>query len=1020
MKKYVSSLFMMVVLFSVHAQVPQGISYQAVVRDAQGNILPNQQVAFQFSILQGSANGNAVYTEQHSVQTNSLGLVNMAIGNGTPTLGNFSAINWQQGPYFLNVAVDVNGGSNFIDMGTTQLLSVPYALYAENAGNVQTYVAGNGIQINGNVIENTAPDQPITLTGTGATTVTGTYPNFTISSTDNNTTYSAGTGLNLTGTTFSHEPHTGDVSGTTSLTVTGIQGKAVSSAAPANNQVLQWNGTNWAPTNPSNLIQAGNGLNYSGNTLNTVWTQAGNNIYNNNTGRVGIGLTAPTGKVTIQGDTSNVLFEVRDKDGNPVFVVYQDSVHIFVSNSSTGTKSNKGTFAVSAKAQTKTGAKPIFQIVPDSIVEIIDRQGLPVFRAFQDSVHVYVDNTGSKSNKGTFAVSAKAQTKAGGTNYLRITPDSSRIYTQDTIAGFGVRNIGNGQVSSYMQLTPKNYFIGHESGKGINFGRYNLAFGFQAGKNLNNGGSNVFIGYQSGLNNTTGSGNTFIGNVSGKNNIDGNWNVYIGDSAGYNNVNGFFNVFIGYQAGKNYTLNNSTFIGTASGFLCSTGTDNTFIGNSTGFYTINGNENTFVGTLAGVTNSSGHKNTIIGTASGRNLDIHTGRPYHENVFVGAYIANSINSNANFNTIIGTYAGNKLSYGSRNVFIGYKAGYNETGSNKLYISNSDVDNTNALIYGEFDNKILRYNAKVGVNIYPQYQLHVEANQSTGINTGLAHFVNTATNNDAAGVYASCKSTDFYGYGGYFEGGYTGVYARISPTGNGSYYGVNGSVYSTTGGGFRYGVFGRAYGNNGTKYGLYGLAEGAGTTNYGIYATATGATTNYAGYFQGNVHVNGTLSKSAGTFKIDHPLDPENKYLVHSFVESPDMKNVYDGVVTLDQNGRAIVTLPAYFEALNKDFRYQLTPIGSPSPNLHIEQEIQNNQFIIAGGSSGLKVSWQVTGIRKDPYAIAYPIIPEQEKLPQEKGKYLNPELYHQPQTKAIYYTEPDKKNLEIQQSNNKIN
>jgi hypothetical protein len=79
---------------------------------------------------------------------------------------------------------------------------------------------------------------------------------------------------------------------------------------------------------------------------------------------------------------------------------------------------------------------------------------------------------------------------------------------------------------------------------------------------------------------------------------------------------------------------------------------------------------------------------------------------------------------------------------------------------------------------------------------------------------------------------------------------------------------------------------------------------------------------------------------GSFKIDHPLDPANKYLCHSFVESPDMKNLYDGVVVLDNKGKAVIELPDWFGILNKDFRYQLTDIGSPGPNLYIAEEISD--------------------------------------------------------------------------------
>jgi len=161
-------------------------------------------------------------------------------------------------------------------------------------------------------------------------------------------------------------------------------------------------------------------------------------------------------------------------------------------------------------------------------------------------------------------------------------------------------------------------------------------------------------------------------------------------------------------------------------------------------------------------------------------------------------------------------------------------------------------------------------------------------------------------------------------------------------------------------------------------------------------------------QGDLQVDGNISKGGGSFKIDDPLDPENKYLYHSFVESPDMMNVYNGNVFLDQNGEAIVTLPDYFEALNMQYRYQLTCIGGYS-NVYISEEISNNQFKIAGGQSNLKVSWQVTGIRKDPYANKHRIKAEVEKPIEERGKYLHYKEYNQPIEKSI--TKLDKNNFQ---------
>jgi hypothetical protein len=144
------------------------------------------------------------------------------------------------------------------------------------------------------------------------------------------------------------------------------------------------------------------------------------------------------------------------------------------------------------------------------------------------------------------------------------------------------------------------------------------------------------------------------------------------------------------------------------------------------------------------------------------------------------------------------------------------------------------------------------------------------------------------------------------------------------------------------------------------------------------------------FAKDLTISGALAKGAGTFVIDHPMDPTKQLLYHSFVESPDAKNIYDGIATLDARGMATVTLPEYFEALNTDFRYQYLPLYTPMPGLHIKQEIQQNTFVIAGGVPYGEVSWQVTGNRHDPYIKANPIIPEVRKGPKEivnRGKCL---------------------------------
>jgi hypothetical protein len=158
---------------------------------------------------------------------------------------------------------------------------------------------------------------------------------------------------------------------------------------------------------------------------------------------------------------------------------------------------------------------------------------------------------------------------------------------------------------------------------------------------------------------------------------------------------------------------------------------------------------------------------------------------------------------------------------------------------------------------------------------------------------------------------------------------------------------------------------------------------------------------AGQFDGDVDISGTLSAAAKNFKIDHPLDPENKYLNHVSVESPDMKNIYDGNVTTNENGEAMVELPDYFEALNRDFRYQLTVIGTFAQAI-VADEIKDNRFTIRTNAPGVKVSWQVTGIRQDGWAKKNRIQVEVEKSERERGYYLHPEAYDQPEERSIQH------------------
>ncbi|MCK4629999.1 MAG: hypothetical protein KAT40_01070, partial [Bacteroidales bacterium] len=318
-----------------YSQAPQSFNYQAVVRDAQGAIIVDQDVFLQISILQGTETGTAVFVETHQKTTNSFGLITIEVGNGSPVFGDFDLIIWSAEIYFLKIELDATGGTVYQHIGTSQLLSVPYALSASSVSDIKKLIVIG------------PSDQP----------------------------------------------------------------------------------------------------------------------------------------------PDSALFEVKNKDGNTVFAVYNEGVRIYVDDSEE--KGLKGGFAVGGFSSSKGGAE--------------------YFRVTPDSVRIYIDTTNLKGLKGGFAVGGYSSSKGNGREYLRVTTDSVRVYIEDNPikgrkGGFAVGGYspGKSESNSFMYLTPENYFIGHQSGLIVSTGIYNSILGYQSGRNITSGESNAFLGYQSGFNSTEG------------------------------------------------------------------------------------------------------------------------------------------------------------------------------------------------------------------------------------------------------------------------------------------------------------------------------------------------------------------------------------------------------------------------------------------------------------------------------------------------------------------------------------
>ncbi len=682
------------------AQSPQSFQYQAVVRDAAGIALVSQPVNFQISIISGSITGTVEYTETHSATTNTFGIVTLLIGNGTPVTGTFSGIVWGISSHFIKIEADL--GSGYIDMGTTQLLSVPYALYSENAGNIPTYTGGTGINVTGTIITNSAPDQTVNLTQSGATTISGTYPNFTISSTDNNTTYSAGTGINITGTTINNTAP--------NQSVTIAQGGATTVSGTYPNFTISSTDLNsGTPGGLNKTVQFNNSGSFAGDTA-FAWDNANK--------RLGVGMTNPNGRMVIRGSATALptepLFEVKNKFGQTVFVVYEDSVNVFVND--------------------------------DAI----------------------------QSNRGGFAVSGRNSSKTFTHNYLHVTPDSTRIFTGDPISGFGVGNLSTGAATSYMQLNPDNYFIGHQAGDSISTGLYNSFFGYKCGISNKSGSFNVFSGFKSGYLNksgnyntflgheagytNSGSDNTFIGYESGKSHTTGGGNVYIGSKAGQFDLNGAQNIFVGENAGINNQIGSqNVFLGYSAGYS-NNGNNNVFLGYNSGYYNTSGSSNVANGYQALYNNISGYQNVAIGYEA-----LFTNTSGYWNVAIGYHSLFS-NTNGTYNSACGWECLRDNTTGSNNSALGrYALAGNTTGNGNSAIGQNALSNN----IGGWDNSAIGYSA-LSINQNGNFNSahgclalgkNLSGNNNSSIGSYAIYNNTTGSNNSALGYYAFYAGTTY---------------------------------------------------------------------------------------------------------------------------------------------------------------------------------------------------------------------------------------------------------------------
>ncbi|MEY1639055.1 hypothetical protein [Tenuifilum osseticum] len=698
MKKFILLFAVVCIAIFSLAQTPTGFSYQAVLRNSSGQVLANQNVTLRLSLTDVSGS-TSYYSESHALQTTAQGVVSLTVGGGTVLSGGLGDVPWSTQTIHLHVEVSTDG-VNYSDMGSKAVQPVPYTIFSDSAR-----------------VSYRSAESTISLFADSAARA------------------GYADSINLR---FSRN-----------LVVVGNE--------PAN------------PDDPIFEVK-----NSKGEVLFGVYQE-------------GVRVNIPDSAITKGAKGGFAVGGLTGAKGEPVeyLRITPDSARVYVKQS-TGIKGAKGGFAVGGLTGAKeVVSQDLLFVNPDSARFYINENpskgakggfavgGLTNGKTSAQLIQLTKDNyligyeAGASITTGQFNSflgfqAGKANSTGNWNTFLGYQTGLNNTGSDNTFIGY--------QAGMLHQFGGGNVYLGSKAGGNALNGVQNIAIGEQSGFSTSTGFKNIFIGYMAGYSNTSGYSNIFIGNESGKSNTDGNRNMFFGNGSGFSNTSGFGNTFFGLESGY-YNVNGfrNLFLGYRSGYRNVDGSDNSFLGDMAGSSNTSGSENTFVGQASGASNETGRDNTFLGSNVGRGNTNGSG-----NVMVGRFTGYNINGNnntfigtqsaANFNTgpftassnvcigytsgtgltngsynifigqqtgtnngfanvIVGHQAGQNNS-GDYNVFIGYRAGFSETKSNRLYISNSGVDSTQALIYGRFDSKEIALNARVGVGtINPDKQLHV---------------------------------------------------------------------------------------------------------------------------------------------------------------------------------------------------------------------------------------------------------------------------------------------------------
>jgi hypothetical protein len=732
------------VFFTVNAQVPQGLTYQALAGDAGGNPIRNASLQVKISILSDTTLPVTVWEELHStVKTNAHGIFSLIVGSGVRQPASavtlFSDISWSAKPLFVKTQIYYQGV--WKSMGSAKIWTVPYAMVA---GSVSGKVSKFGV-----TGTTTSPDSALfEVKNKNGQTVFAVYSEGVRMYVDDGINVKGAKGGFAIGGFGSAKAASQEYLRITSDSVRIYVDETAAKGSKGGFSIGGFNAAK-GTVNPFMFLTPQNY--FIGHNSGQV---IGTGLYNSTLGfESGKSLTTGSNNLLFgyQSGNNNTIGSsnvfmgnaagfTNTSGSNDIFIGYQSgfsntigSSNVFIGNSA-GYSNTSGTYNIilgrSAGSANTSGWGNII---------LGDYAGSTNSTGYKN---VFIGDLAGIGNtvgyQNVFLGANSGLSNSTGFNNVFIGSETGRLNTT------GAYNTFMGFESGYTNNANYNSFIGYRAGRSNTTGTNNSFMGYDAGFSNTTGSSNVFIGNTAGRLNTTGGNNVFLGDLTGFSNTGGTYNAFVGSEAGKGNTTGTYNTFFGYQAGfSSGGSSYSTSIGYKAGYALSNWQGGTYVGFEAGLKST-GRQNVFVGADAGQAFSTGADNVAVGGGAGSSNDYPTvveatgsrnaflgyyagykSAGATDNVLVGAQDPFGLTHiTGSYNVYLGVDAGNLSSAASRNVFIGYQAGFNETGSDKLYIHNNST--ATPLIWGDFSAKRLRFNGNTSINSYPNQYYALQIN------------------------------------------------------------------------------------------------------------------------------------------------------------------------------------------------------------------------------------------------------------------------------------------------------